>query len=308
MKHLLITIAAVVLVGCGPSMDIHEAAKSGNIEVIREAINAGVYLNEKTEVWMYTPLHIASAEGHREIVELLITKGADVNIKNYYGFTALDEASRYNHLKCVKLLQKYGVKHGSIRNAVEFGDIDAVKEFLKAGENINEGLAKGGPTPLHYAAQHDRKEIAELLIAKGADLNAERIGGQTPLHKAAQHDRKEIAKLLITKGADLSMSTRDGQTPLHITALYNHLKVAELLIEYGADVNAKANNGRTPLHFASAKNNNEIARLLISKSANVNAERNDGLTPFDEVKAAETADLLRKHGGKTGEELKAEGK
>ena len=271
MKHILITIAAVVLVGCGPSMDIHEAAKSGNIEVIREAINAGVYLNEKTEVWMYTPLHIASAEGHREIVELLITKGADVNIKNYYGFTALDEASRYNHLKCVKLLQKYGVKHGSIRNAVEFGTIDAVKEFLKAGENINEGLAKGGPTPLHYAAQHDRKEIA---------------------------------KLLITKGADLSMSTRDGQTPLHITALYNHLKVAELLIEYGADVNAKANNGRTPLHFASAKNNNEIARLLISKSANVNAERNDGVTPFDEAKATETADLLRKHGGKTSEELK----
>ena len=163
-------------------MDIHEAAKSGNIEVIREAINAGVYLNEKTEVWMNTPLHIASAEGHREIVELLITKGADVNIKNYYGFTALDEASRYKHIKCVKLLQKYGVQHGSIRKAVEFGAIDAVKEFLKAGENINEGLAKGGLTPLHYAAQHDRKEIAKLLITKGADLSMSTRDGQTPAY------------------------------------------------------------------------------------------------------------------------------
>ena len=74
------------------------------------------------------------------------------------------------------------------------------------------------------------------------------------------------------------------------------------------DVNAKANNGRTSLHFASEKSHKEIAKLLIKKGVDVNAKRNDSATPLDEADDEETIALLRKHGGKTREELKAEGK
>ena len=86
------------------------------------------------------------------------------------------------------------------------------------------------------------------------------------------------------------------------------------------DVNAK-DDGRTPLSYAASWGDEEIAELLIAKGADVNAKDEDGTTPLDwaifgynvvegEAKAAqkEIADLLRKHGGKTGEELKAEGK
>jgi ankyrin repeat protein len=90
--------------------------------------------------------------------------------------------------------------------------------------------------------------------------------------------------------------------------LYNHTATAELLIAQGVDVNAKANNGRTSLHFASEKSHKEIAKLLIKKGVDVNAKRNDSATPLDEADDEETIALLRKHGGKTGEELKAEGK
>jgi len=97
-------------------------------------------------------------------------------------------------------------------------------------------------------------------------------------------------------------------TPLHAAAIRNHKEIAQLLIAKGADVNAKNKYGGTPLHYAATK---EIAELLIAKGANVNMREIDGSTPLDlaiKRKRTEIAELLRKHGAKTSEELKAEGK
>jgi ankyrin repeat protein len=144
-----------------------------------------------------------------------------------------------------------------IHEAVLFGNIEAVKQHLAAGTDVN---AKGDHlgfediewTPLRGAAYRGDKEIVELLIAEGADVNAKADGGRTPLHGAAYWGRKEIAELLIAKGADVNVK----------------IEVGEL-------------KGQTPLDAATHPDNPNAS--------------------------AETADLLRKHGGKTGEELKAEG-
>ena len=111
MKHLLITIAAVVLVGCGPSVNIYKAAATKNIEAIKQYLAGGNDVNKKNVV-SQTSLHYASASGDKEIIEILIGKGAVVNAVDKYGKTPLDLANMNGRTEAAKLLRKHGAKIG----------------------------------------------------------------------------------------------------------------------------------------------------------------------------------------------------
>ena len=118
----------------------------------------------------------------------------------------------------------------SIRKAAYGGNIEAVKQHLAAGTDVN---TKGGwkeGTPLHYAAN---KEIAELLIAKSADVNAKNVVGETPLHDAVGQGHKEIVELLIANGADVNAKNDDGRTPLDSAIKDKHTETADLLRKHG---------------------------------------------------------------------------
>ena len=121
-----------------------------------------------------------------------------------------------------------------IHDAAEEGNVEAVKQHLAAGTDVN---TKGGwleVTPLHYAADEGHKEIVELLIAEGADVNTKDEDSWTPLHSAVSDDHnKEIAELLIANGAEVNAKSDSGRTPLHSAA---NKEIAELLIAKGADV------------------------------------------------------------------------
>ena len=142
----------------------------------------------------------------------------------------------------------------SIHDAAGDGNIEAVKQHLAAGTDVNAKDDLTGLTPLFDAVSSGKKEVAALLIDKGADVNGKIAMGFTALHNAAGNGRYEII---------------------------------ELLIEKGADVNEKNDSGITPLDMS---------------------EVSAGRDEETELDYKEVDDLLRKHGGKTGEELKAEGK
>ena len=133
------------------------------------------------------------------------------------------------------------------------------------------------------------------------------------IHEAVMLENVEVVKKHLAAGTDVNARGEDvGTPPLHIAALVGSNEIVELLITKGADVNAKEEEeGWTPLFVAVGDGYKKIIELLIANGADVNAKDDVGDTPLDMaigLEQPEIADLLRKHGGKTGEELKAEGK
>ena len=111
MKQLLITIVAVVLVGCeanAPKGFVHIYAREGDIAAVKQHLAAGTDVNTKDDQ-EYTPLHWAAMEGRREVAELLISSGANVNAKNKVGNTPLHIAA-YMKFDLAELLIAKGAR------------------------------------------------------------------------------------------------------------------------------------------------------------------------------------------------------
>ena len=128
------------------------------------------------------------------------------------------------------------------------------------------------------------------------------------LHRAAEEGDIEAVKEHLASGTDKNVRAgKWGDTPLHRAAFWGYTEIVELLINNEVDVNAKDDYGCTPLHDAAEYSHLEIAEMLINRNPEMNALDNNGDTPLD-LASGKIASLLRKHGGKTAEELKAEGK
>ncbi|XP_072160828.1 LOW QUALITY PROTEIN: uncharacterized protein [Bemisia tabaci] len=231
-----------------------------------------------------TLLHWASREmDEEEIIRFLVENGADVNATEYDGRTPLCLLVKHHGSFAV---MRYLIEKGATLNnerggtplywafSVDYGGHDPkVADFLiEMGTDVNSCIDYHGDewdqmrTALHLARH---LSTVELLIDKGANVNAMDKSLNTPLHVART---PSIAKCLLEHGAEVNASNESGDTPLHFVQNFH---TAKILIEKGGNVSACNNEGYTPLHTA---RNIAIAKLLLENGAELKAVTKDGKT------------------------------
>jgi len=149
-----------------------------------------------------------------------------------------------------------------VLDAAKRGDVEALKAELRAGADVN--AAQGdGFTALHWAAKTGNREIAEVLIAAGADTEATtRLGSHTPLHVAAAAGEAEVTEVLLQAGAPADALTSTGAEPIHFAAAAGVPEVLNVLVAHGASVDARETAwGPTPPLFASVRG--PVAAVLL---------------------------------------------
>jgi len=218
----------------------------------------------------FCPLHLAVEEGQKNIVELLVTSGCDINRKDMSGMTPLHIAATLP----------------PVQSAYSMEMIDVVREDRYEKENK---LIPIPPKPSEPPSnepdnnpllkKENQLEMAKFLISKGADVNTVDMSGQAPLQMAVCCCFIEMIELLISEGADINTGDVNGNTPLHNT---ESEEISALLIEHGADLTSRNNIGETPLMSAlfCPFDGGERAKFLIEKGADVNVENNSGWTPL----------------------------
>ncbi|MFB0553824.1 MAG: ankyrin repeat domain-containing protein [Phycisphaerae bacterium] len=233
-----------------------------------------------------TPMHLAAEKGHRDIVAVLVAKGADINAKNNYDQTPLDVALQRNRNDIVNLLIEKSADV-SIHTAARYGLLEKLKELIGKGSNVN-AKNNAGETALDIAIQEYRQDIAKLLVDKGADVS---------IHTAAFIGDINKVKTFVEDGSSADKADASGQTPLHYATAGNHKAIAEILVSHGADVNAVAGTWRTPLDVAARTGSVDMAEFLIAHGANVDG-REGHWTPLQEAAyySKEMVELLLRHG------------
>jgi ankyrin repeat protein len=234
--------------------------------------------------------------GNREAVLAAITSpDLDVNAAEPDGSTALLWATYNVDHELVRALLKAGAK----ANVTNLGDVDLSRMLLDAHAEAN-SPNQDGQTALMLASSLGSQKIAELLIAKGANVNAvENFRGQTALMWAAAENHPEIVDLLLSHGADVKVRAKYDDWPRQMTSepraqfrqtggltalLYatrsgcDHCAVA--IVKAGADVNQPNPDGITPLINAIDSRSYDMAMFLLDKGANPGAWDMNGRTPL----------------------------
>ncbi|XP_051120851.1 probable E3 ubiquitin-protein ligase XBOS32 isoform X2 [Andrographis paniculata] len=257
--------------GCSASGErLVSAARDGDLQEAKALLEYNPRLARYSTFGVRnSPLHYSAAQGHHEIVSLLIESSIDINLRNYRGQTALMQACQYGHWEVVQTLI-----------------------IFKA--NIHRADYLNGGTALHLAALNGHTRCVRLLLAdyvpssisdlctllsenndEGAlyeVINKPADGGVSALHMAALNGHAETILLLLNLGASVHEATVDdgstidlvgaGSTPLHYAACGGSAQCCQLLIAKGASLTAQNTNGMTPLMVARSWNRDFLEDIL----------------------------------------------
>lgn len=299
---------------------LHNAVWNGNVEEVKRLLARKADPNVLDEN-NRTPLHFADSketiqllldhgaainrgypillsQSRPELLEFLLSRGANPNAQDLNGATRLHHAILSRNSNVVDMLLRYhpnlklkdhqygtpvsiAVERGhvgialSILNAVLEGESNTVHSAAAAGAtdilrvllSKNPELVRAaddlGFTPLHWAAEAGQQNAADLLIEFGAPLEMEDTAGFRPLDWAAFMGRLPLVQLLVSKSGRSRLPQNHLDRPLLFATQQNHPQIARFLLEHGADINARKPFGQAPLHLAASRGNVEMIRLLL---------------------------------------------
>lgn len=218
-------------------------------------------------------------------VEKALAAGANPQIRLKDGTPLIYLAAHDGQLKLVKLLLSKGAptldpnhpQNSLLGAAITGGQLEMVEFLLDQGQPLNPSAQM---PPLAYAAVSRQTQIAELLIERGARLEAQDQQGNTALLLAAMRgDNLGMLKLLLAKGADIQHRNQRQDSILHLVALSDSPEMLSYL-ERTELVNARNQESQTPLLLAAASGNGEMIKLLLKQGAEVNHVSKEGYTPL----------------------------
>jgi ankyrin repeat protein len=252
-----------------------------------------------------TALFTSVANGHSEVVQILLDEGADASTFIDSGLTAMGIAAYNGHIDIVKLLLDHRAD-ASIRSrgrtpvniAASSGQVDVVKLLLDRGVDASIP-SNSGWTPVNAAASNGHVDIVKLLLDHGVDPSIPSNEGWTPVKSATHNGHIDIVKLLLDRGVDPSIPNNDGWTPVNIATHNGHIDIVKLLLDRGVDPSIPSNDGWTPVNIAAKNGHIDIVKLLVDRGVDPSVPSNDGWTPVNSAADnghSEVVKLLVDHG------------
>lgn len=275
---------------------IYNYSSEENKEIIKILLkNEYLEINCKIDMsdnlgYAFSPLSLSE---DLEILEILLEKGADVNLKSNLGTTAIMNTVNIDK---VNLLLENGANINEVdndNNSILMTNLKNLKDsnnfshsenthfintsYIAEVTNVSKLLIqkgvdigiinKEGYDAFLYTAESDCMELLEILIEKGTNIKIKNKKGENALLLAVKTGNYEISKLLIEKGLKINTTDNEGITPLMRAVMLGNIELINLLIEKGADLDAMNLNKKNALDLSKELSNKEITELLIKKGA-----------------------------------------
>ncbi|XP_071085979.1 ankyrin repeat domain-containing protein 50-like [Haliotis cracherodii] len=269
----------------GVDTDLIVACREGKLKAVRDILYKSPEDINKKGCGGMTPVMWAARRGHREVLDLLVRKEADLKLVD-------DASNNILHRAC------YGGHVAMVKHVVSKNMVD-----------IN-SKGRDGRTPLMWAAREGKRQIFDLLVSKGGlpsevdkdgnnililacwggneeivkyiishddvDIDGRGQSGRTPLMAAAYKGHGKVFDLLVDKEADLTLVDDAGDNVLHVACLGGHVDIVSRVLKLGkVDINKQGQCSRTPLMVAARLGNNEIFDLLVTERADALTEDDD---------------------------------
>ena len=189
----------------------------------------------------------------------------------------------------------FSARGDEFQKAITKGNFNRVVALLKDHPDLLDKKNSLGLTPLMVAVSHNQLEIAKLLLANGADVNARDVYMHTPLILAMWvYNHDQMVRLLLTKGADVNLEDKWNMTALAYAVRQGQLNDAKILIANDANINVVA--GASPLYWAVMGFHTEMVELLLANGADVNYKFS-GFAALHYASNPKIEALLKKYGG-----------